>query len=377
MRIRGAGKKPQNELTLEELLQGRHSGGWIFRSDRTPASSLPVEQLPEVQSRQRAALAELRRQEFGRRPLLRKLGRFALDAVAGATLLVSNPQLFVRSEAQNEESLATGKGINILGRVAANRVERSQRRRRQYRSKQAGAVVDVARKYRAENAATIDAVETLMHNEQVRRGILNTVRQGSTDIVTHLSEGSRHQSAYSFAKAIPRRPKHEGATGFTGNYADLAKNTLASARRYQSRGEDGTIPLLGANLAASRIIESERQAMPLNAVREAEAAYVDGVATALWQLGFVKFDDEKNISRGRGEFNPDITWETTPDRVVARLPYDQTNELHQLLAGGSNNDNTNPMLELEMPREPNKQVQDPYLNLRMVQTPVAAWAVAA
>ena len=64
-----------------------------------------------------------------------------------------------------------------------------------------------------------------------------------------------------------------------------------------------------------------------------------------------------------------IEWEKDGESVKARLPYDPSNELHQLLVP-SENASAHQMIELEMPQEGKQGQQDQYLNMRIVEAPV-------
>ena len=184
----------------------------------------------------------------------------------------------------------------------------------------------------------------------------------------------RSKNAYSFMKSIPRRPSSEGQPGFIGNYSELAKHTLASALTHTSK--DGTVPLLGANLQRARLADHGKQGQSIRAASNAETHYADGVSTALWQLGFIQIEKETDVPYSRGRFNPSIEWENGDGSVKARLPYDPTNELHQMLvpAEGAS---AHQMIELIMPPKEYGygQQQDQYLNMRIVESdsvPVAA-----
>jgi len=178
----------------------------------------------------------------------------------------------------------------------------------------------------------------------------------------------RDRNAYSFLKSIPRRPSYEGQPGFTGDYAKLAKSSLTSAMTY--RQKDGSIPLLGGRLEQKRLADLEENGKSVSAIRQHESRYIDGVSTALWQLGFVQVDKEEDIPYSRGNFNPNIEWEESQDAVKARLPFDPNNELHAMLVSDDSTASER-MIELTMPRVEygyNGRVPNGYMAMRVMDS---------
>lgn len=304
---------------------------------------------------------------------LRRLGNFAVKASLAAT------------EAITRHS----------SKRAAHLDEKSTRLESEFTQKRGGGrLVDTARAYKENRAEEKSRVQSERHkaaNEGMlkyreahpeiaeRERIEQEISARHDTLVSlwrereHSVDTFRGQRADSFLMGIPRRPSREGQPGFTGDYNELAKDTVSSALTYKS--EDGTIPLLGGRLEHTRLAEHEKQGQSIYTARKAETDYIDGVCTSLWQLGFVQIEKEGDIPYGRGNFNPSIEWEMGSDSVKARLPYDPTNELHQLLIPAESA-GTNQMIELEMPPKEwgNGSQQDQYLNIRTIQAVPAAVA---
>lgn len=332
---------------------------------------LPVGQLPEVR---KAARAEYKKEQPR---LLRRLGGLAVDGVAAVTLVASNPQLYLRSTEQNDRSFKTGEGINFIGRIAAGRLNKMFKRGEERPKRRQAAHERAVANYReqhpeiSEHEAKLRSELQKQQEEQYKRSTPYEVLKRGKYTIDYF--GDRNVS--SFSKAIPRQPLREGQPGFTGDYTELAKQTLTSAITHKT--EDGTIPLLGLKLEQERLEDRYDQGQSLTAARKTETEYVEGVSTTLWQLGFVQFKDERSVTYGNGNFNPAIEWEKTHDTVIARIPFDASNELHQILAPDQSVGAT-PMIELEMSAPDygglNGTPQPPYLNMRVAEAlvPVAA-----
>ncbi|MBC7546292.1 hypothetical protein H7171_00930 [Candidatus Saccharibacteria bacterium] len=223
-------------------------------------------------------------------------------------------------------------------------------------------------KYREEHPEV--AIRELKEQEALLRNNALVSLESKRDYAINYFQ---NKSVYSFSKAIPRRPHYEGEPGFSGDYAELAKATVSSALAYKAK--DGTIPLMGSRLEQIRLTKGREQYQSMYTACKAEDHYSDGVSTTLWQLGFVQFEKESDIPYGRGNYNPAIEWEEAEKCVKARIAFDPTNELHQLLA--SNEDaGANRMIELEMSQRQYGYNQQPsYLKMRTVE-PVPAALVA-
>jgi hypothetical protein len=148
---------------------------------------------------------------------------------------------------------------------------------------------------------------------------------------TMLDTGLYGRDGYSFSKSIPRRPSYEGEQGFTGEYRELAETTLQLAM--SDRQADGSIPLMSLRRADDQAKQGLAQGESVQSLIARQRADIGGVATTLWQLGYFSVADEKDIPSGKMSVNPTTTWEKTDQGMAARLSYDPTNELHQLLLG--------------------------------------------
>jgi hypothetical protein len=267
------------------------------------------------------------------------------------------------------------RGINFMGRIAVNRLNKMFKRGEELPKLRQAAHERAVVQYReqhpeiAEHEATLQSELQKQQEEQYKRSTPYEVLRRGKYAIDYF--GAKNVS--SFSKAIPRRPKHEGQRGFTGDYAELAKQTLTSATTHKT--EDGTILLLGFKLEQERLADHYEQGQSLTAARKSETEYAEGVSTALWQLGFVQFKDERSVPYGNGSFNPAIEWEKTNDTVTARIPFDPNNELHQMLTPDQSS--ASPMIELEMSAPDYGgygKPQSPYLNMRVAEAlvPVAA-----
>ena len=269
---------------------------------------------------------------------------------------------FDEKSARLERDYAKKRGGGRLVAAARSYKEGRAEEKRRVQKERNNASEQEVRKYREAHPEIAERVRK-EHEASVRRDTLVGLQLKREYAVNYF----REQNAYSFIKAIPRRPKSEGQPGFIGDYAKLAKDTITSA--LANKGEDGTVPLLGGKLEQEHLAKHEKQGQPLNISSKAENQYVEGVSTALWQLGFVQIEKESDIPYSHGRFNPSIEWEKDGESVKARLPYDPSNELHQLLVP-SENASAHQMIELEMPQEGKQGQQDQYLNMRIVEAPV-------
>ncbi len=352
-------KKPK--LTHEALLATTELPKYGFE--------LPVGQLPEVH---KAARAEYKKTQPR---AARRLGRFAVDSLAAVALVTSNPQTFLREDL--DTVFKEKRGINFIGRIAVNRLnkmfQRGEERPQHKRAAHERAVTQYREQHPeiAQHEVKLRSERQRQQDEQYRRSTPYEVLRRGKYAIDYFGA----KNVYSFAKAIPRRPRREGQAGFTGDYGELAKTTLASALTYRS--EDGTVPLLGLKLENERLADLYKQGQSLTEARRTETKYVEGVSTALWQLGFIKADDERLLtSYGKGQFSPDIEWGRTNNGVTARLPFDPSNELHQMFAP-EQGVGANSMIELEM-SAPDfggyGRPQAPYMNMRVVEAAPQALA---
>lgn len=332
------------------------------REPIAPGGTLPVSELPSVQRQER-------REYRKRAPLLKRIGHTALENLAGVVTIATNPQTFFKSPEAIKESAKTGKGLNFLGRAAArkwvikaeNRQEELRKHRRAARNT---AVTDFRDKYPnvALQEADLQKEWQRQENVRLRKKIFTDISRRSS----FATEYFQRRSAYSFSKSLPRRTSYGTEKGFEGNYADLARDTLQSALTY--RKKDGSIPLLGRDITTERFKDKE-SSRPVN-LRQSEEAYVEGVSTAMWQLGFVQFENERQINYGSGTFNPDITWERSPDGVstTASLAFDPENELHQMIMPEGSNF-SNPQVQVE--------ISGGNMDLRVAEAAVPTMATAA
>lgn len=296
---------------------------------------------------------------------LRRLGNLAVKASAVAAEAITRrstkraAQLHEKSKRlERDFTEKRGEG-HLVSAARAYKADRADQKHKVQTERQKAANEAVS-KYRTEHPEIAERerkeAETATQHEAMLR------LSDKQDWIVECFQNGRDVG--SFSKSIPRRPSYEGERGFTGDYTELAKTSLTSALAHKS--EDGTIPLLGGSLQREHLAELKEQGHSVYAASKAEVEYTDGVSTALWQLGFVQFDDEKHIPYGRGHYNPDIEWEQSENSVTARIPFDATNELHQMLA--PENAGEGQMIELEMSqREHGHQRQAPYMNMRVVE----------
>jgi len=348
-------KKP----TLEALL-----------TNETPVESwgsyhLPVHTLPEVQRRERE---EFKRLEPG---VIKKIGGLTTEILAGTALVLSNPHLLLREGDKNERSFRTGEGINFIGRIASRYLIKRDQRAEQKDQNRLKSERRAVKSYRESNPEVEAREAKLMARaaNRERKQVLSNTLVNLARRTNSMTDYIKQKNTYSFSKNIPRRSKSfDPQSGFDGSYSELAKGALTEATRY--RQEDGTIPLLGWGVQRARLQEQATSDKPINEIINTEDMYSGGVATALWQLGFVEFKSEERVSYGEGSFNPDISWDGNTGYglpITASLELDSDNELHQLLIP---KDSTfdNPMIELEMlhDRSPGGD-RNAYMNLRVVE----------
>lgn len=367
-------KKENNLQTLLATTELPRRGDFVnyddnFYDPKYYDFELPVGHLPEVR---KIARAEYKKEQ----PIIKRLGRFAVDSIATLALVTSNPQLYLRSKEQNEQSFKTGQGINFIGRIAASRLNKMFKRGIEQTERKQVVHERAVAKYReqhpeiAEHEAKLQNELQKKHDKEYKRNTLNELLANSEYVIDSFGGNKASfggNKAYYFSSCIPRRPEFDHSPGFTGDYATLAKQTLSSAMTYKT--EDGIIPLLGFNLEQERLANHYKENQSLAVIREHETRYVKGVSTALWQLGFVQFKNEKDISYRNGNFNPSIKWEKTYDDVTARIPFDPDNELHQMLAPNQNT-NARSMLELKMSNLFHDLRQPLYLNMRVIEPTV-------
>jgi hypothetical protein len=193
--------------------------------------------------------------------------------------------------------------------------------------------------------------ETVQHQAAAKQLEISARQQQS--MVEYVSQ----RNAYSFVKNIPRRPSREGEPGFHGDYQRLAAATLTDAVSSQRRS-DGSVALLGPDVRERHAQQAER-AQATSGIADTEAAYNGGIATTLWQLGFIEAPrGEEDIHHGRAQFNSAISWSQDsaqpPQRGSeqplvrrAQLPFDANNELHAMLVPDDLRDNPALTVELE------------------------------
>lgn len=178
-------------------------------------------------------------------------------------------------------------------------------------------------------------------------------------IAESLQRGLATGSVYSVAKYIPRRSDTQREEAFTGDYADLASDTLRLAA--ENRDSDGVIVLLGGT--QSRLLQPEPSSVDdvHNSWNDAKD-YNEGVTTLLWQAGFMRFENEKDVAYGKGAFAADI--EDDGEFVRASIAYNPANQLHRMIAPQGGVDS----LVLQMSRHPldEQHGDDPYLSLYAV-----------
>ena len=348
-------QKQKQQKAYSELIRSGES--------LAPWEKLPVRELPDVQREQR--------KEFrARMPLIKRVGETALYGIAKVDSAVwgyisgiskNNSESMKKA---SEEYERTGRG-NYAAYLATNSLTKIVERRRKH-WKSAGEKAETKFREEHPNVALHEAeLREKWKGEQAekaRRRASVAINDKSKWIVDYFRDGR----IGSFSKAIPRRPNREGAPGFTGDYIEYAKDTMGSA--LERREEDGSIPLLGRKLQKERMAQREQQGQSISQAISAEKDYADGVGVALWQLGFVEFEDEKKMRQGQGRLNPDTQWGETADHsgVTARIPFNPENELHQMMMpeGG---DLSNPMIEVEMNQPQESHKGGLYMNLRAVE----------
>jgi hypothetical protein len=308
---------------------------------------------------------DLRKVERSR---LRRLGRGAMSAINKSNknslerTSQRAKQLSAKSKANRQgsggpvETWASKK----LSMIDRKRHETSLRREEQFEAKRQAAWD----RYLEENP---DVKERLIAEQKQRdkqyevdsRNARYNQMQSSASFAT---EYFLKHNAYSFSKALPRRP------GFEGSYDELAKSSIELAAK--NRQEGGSIALFSPNILQG-IVKDKLPLSPDDARRNGPQViysrigsqgyenqsvntslsfrnndqrlfqeiqgnhdYTGGVATSLWKMGFINFESEESINYGKGEFNPNIEWSRGEDGTTfASIAYDPDNELHQIICG--------------------------------------------
>jgi len=358
---------------------------------------LPVERLSKVRRLHRA---EFRKQ---RPNVMKRVGHAALDSVAVTALVTANAGQFARAyKAGYKDTFSGNKDAGKAYTEQANKHAEQARRSPRKLRRIGNFVTDVAMgrlSKRRERLAQEDKLWMSTHSEAA-----DIYREKNPDVAQHeaklqqqklefednmargrtmldpIREGQRTSKHFkarnvaSFSDGIPRQgQEYWGGYKFEGDYGDLAKAVLTTA--ITKRQTDGSVPLLGDAVQRQRFLEREADGKSLADIRVSEGLYSGGAATALWQLGFVKFESAEDIPYGRGEFNPDISWTNTPENTtIAQIPLDPENELHQLLMPTTGN-YSSPMLEVEIgtARDAQGSPQD-FMNLQVAEAMPAAMA---
>ncbi len=158
------------------------------------------------------------------------------------------------------------------------------------------------------------------------------------------------QEAAPFSNNIPRREAHDRWDAFSGDYADLAQQTLDTAAQNYNVG-DGRIKLLGADVIRDQIVGAPQGSDGFKHATD----YVGGVAAILWQAGFIQGIDQSAGVTGPGQGTAGNSLksfrngrEGDTDLQVFQIDYDATNPLHRSLMG-SGNPLPAPAIELEIP----------------------------
>jgi len=307
--------------------------------DHIPLSYSNYHQHPDIRRRSKE-LAEIDKKRDQR--LKRSLGAGALTAVAGViagiyrvgTALIPSPaDSHPRSrDPFNFPPQSEGGLLTIWAKRHLRDAQDQARSRRQ--------VVEEINWHSQAQASS----DYLKRNPDVKRQLdqeayddnVATVRaatSGGQDYLykTMLDTGRYGMNGYSFSKAIPRRPSHEGEQGFTGEYRELAETTLQSAM--SDRQADGSILLMSPRRADDQAKQGLARGESVQSLIARQRADTGGVATTLWQLGYFAVVDEDDIPFGKMTVNPATNWQQTDQGMAARLSYDPNNELHQLLLG--------------------------------------------
>jgi len=257
----------------------------LLRSDD---ATLDVGALPEVMRDQRR---EYRRST----PFLKRLGNTAARGIEMTYIVGTNPHVLV-------PKLREKIGLNAFGRVELGGpgggapFEKELDKQRQ----KAG---EKARKRFRKSHPNIAQVEAENFKKAQKSEIESRVRSRTGWITEYFRPGKQS----SLSKAVPARRSAQNPNGLESkDYDELARTSLEDALRH--RHENGSIPLLGRDIAEERMKEKERALTPYTEIHQTEDTYVDGIATALWKLGFLEFENEGKIDYADGKFNPDITW---------------------------------------------------------------------
>lgn len=318
------------------------------------------------------------RQEFRRRvPLVKRLGetatRMMLAPSSGVWGYISgipkdNPEAMKKAAVEYSK---TGAG-NYAAYLAVGKSRLQETNDKHREAARAKAVADFREAHPNIALSETDRHKKWEEQEATRKysNTFSRIVRKSDYAIEYFSKGS----AYSFAKSIPRRSTgtHEG---FDGSYQELAKSTLGDALKHQK--EDGTIPLLGIEAEKMRFAAHEHAGDSLREITRAETSYVEGASTALWQLGFVEFDNEHDVKYGKGQFNPSIEWGQTENQqgTTASIAFNPNNELHQMLVTDASTF-TNPRIEVDVfngsdPRSAGR------MDLRVVEAAEPTVAIAA
>ena len=362
--------------------------------ERHKSNARKAQRLQRVVDRSNSAEAipdtDLRKVEKSR---LRRLGRGVMSALNSSNKksLERTSQkaehLSAKSKANRQDNMGPIEAwaSNKLNRIDTKRQEKYLRRQKQFEAEKQVAWS----KYLDENPEVKKRLiaEQEQRDKQFEIGSQSkrySEMQGNASFAT---EYFVKRSAYSFSKAIPRRPD------FQGSYDELAKSSVEHAAK--NRQADDSISLLNRDL----LFEMVEKKMPLSPdgvkrdgpvvfdgenhntsqdfynndrqlfddIRE-RCDYVGGVATSLWKMGFVEFNSETDIAGGGNRpgrrMNETIEWGQDQDTILASLAYDPENELHRIIAG-DHVDSSDAKIQLAI----SGQQYAPEMSVRLVQQP--------
>ena len=300
---------------------------------------------------------------------LRRLGNFGVKKSMVAAEAITRhsskraAQLHEKSR-RLEDNFYDKRGAGRLVGAARDYKEWRKDKERRVQEERRHAADEAASRYRAKFPEIAER-ERKEHEANILHDVSRSLRNRRDYIIDYFPS-----YIYSFAKAIPRRPSRTGERGFTGDYHEFAKSALESALTYKM--EDGTVPLLGAMLEQKRLDDDQKQGQSVYEAGRTETNYIDGISTALWQLGFVQVEKESDVAAyNRGKYNPDLQLEKTSDSVIVRIPFDAENDLHRMLVDEGDGDGK--MIQIGMfPRNYGHS----YMNMSVVEAPVLARAAS-